>query len=213
MYIYFVVPIILPLYHISDADLSSSQHLCHCIRCHPCLPSLSSSVYDSSVLVNLNIPYHYCPPPSLPYFPRLCCFCLHCPVSLPFSLSLPMLPLRPTLTLLMSDATKDLGIWVPVGQVFVFRSGGRHRHSGRATARHRIISPILRFWFPKTPATVYVPVLGRLIFSLGVTPFVWNNIISPPSVHWPLLLHRDDIPDPISLVPVRRIIMSLLAVF
>ena len=97
----------------------------------------------------------------------------------------------------------QLGFCVPIGGMpSPFWSGGR----------------------PLSYQAVNVPVLGAQDthnrvnsgsgmphFCLAGTTFVQNQIISRPSVHWLLLLHRDDSPGSINLVPVRLILMFLLA--
>ena len=66
---------------------------------------------------------------------RLFYHCFHCTASLLLSRSLTAPLLRPILPLLMINATKYLGIRVPVGRAFAFRLGGCHCHSSQATTK------------------------------------------------------------------------------
>ena len=66
-HIYFVYPIVLPLYNISYDAISVVLCPHRRIHCHPYPLSLSFSVSDSSVLINLYLPCCYHPPPSPPY--------------------------------------------------------------------------------------------------------------------------------------------------
>ena len=56
-HISFVVPIVLPLHHISAPAVSVASRLLGRIRCHPCPLYLSSRMSASAVLINLILPY------------------------------------------------------------------------------------------------------------------------------------------------------------
>ena len=88
-----------------------------------------------------------------------------------------------------------------------------------------MLSPFQSRDSPPSYQAVDVPVLGaqdtsNRVRSSSGTPhfFSWGHHICSesdsfrPSVHCPLLLHRDGSPGPINLVPVQIILMSLLAV-
>ena len=64
--IFFVVPVVLPLCHISAAAISISLCFRRYIRCHPYLPPLSSSVSASAFLINLCLPCRSRPSPYPP---------------------------------------------------------------------------------------------------------------------------------------------------
>ena len=121
----------------------------------------SSSVFSIILHLCLRRP---CYPTSLYSF---CFWYLRRPASLPLPLSLPDTLLRPALLLLLRAATNDLRRRVPVGQIFLFKSGGLCCPSSRVTARHRLGLPIFRFGRPRHPQPCDFRLWDATFFSLG----------------------------------------------
>ena len=98
------------------------------------------------------------------------------------------------------------GSWVPrPGQyrVCVSIGGGRHCHSGQATARHNTRPPMFQFWTPDTPANVCVPVLGCHIFLLGA-PRLFRIRLFPVPVFIGSCCRTRHSPDLINLALVQQ---------
>ena len=191
---------------------------------HPYPPSLSYIASDYSVLGNLCIPCRSHPLPSPPsrisastirIVLRLChvsyvavsivqrlCHCLS-----------PLLTPRPVPTSRYYWAMKPSILGAAFRSVGHFRFGRGGAVAIPVGRQPAIISgrQCSRFGRPRHPQ----PCVFRFwdaAFLGGVAAFVRNQIISSPSLHLLLLLHRDDSTDLINLVPVLNILMSLLAV-